>query len=272
MTESPGTNPSRPFHIDDFVGFPKGGPKQDAYSLAIIVQTTWRLYAKNGFAIAFFALTLDFLPTVFASVTLDATAALGISFSEGPHRTEFFSWQTVVFYVLATLSASFISNRMLATESGRSDTLRSYIALIVPSLLLALMIGASLFFALFLLVVPAIMLSVMWMVCVPVLVEEGLKVQDCPGRSMALTEGFRWRIFWLSCGLMAIGGIIYAAGIILGTVLFSITQFYGYLAIMPALLGAISSTLYSVVPVALYLHLLNIHEGPSRAELASMFD
>lgn len=72
-----------------------------------------------------------------------------------------------------------------------------------------------------LLIVPGIMLYVRWALALPAMMRENIDITDALGRSNALTEGNRWRIFGLALLLilppLLLGGLMgFLSGVFMG--------------------------------------------------------
>lgn len=131
-------------------------------------------------------------------------------------------------------------------------------------------------FAMFLLIVPGLILLTMWAVAVPVLVGEGAGVFASLGRSRALTKGARWPVFGLIVALMlvyllsfGVAGLL-AGGfdpVALGTALSGI----GVAGIVYKLINIAVMVVATVLIAAIYLELRFVRDGDGPASLAAVF-
>jgi hypothetical protein len=119
------------------------------------------------------------------------------------------------------------------------------------------------------LLAPAIMVYIMWILAVPVLVEERAGVFRSLSRSADLTRGSRWRIFGILI-VVAIGWIVLS----LVFRLFETDPASGTLG--SALLNAVSTVALALLTAAmtasLYVEVRTVREGATGDSLAAIFD
>ena len=121
------------------------------------------------------------------------------------------------------------------------------------------------------LIIPGLFLVTIWWIAVPASVSEGLGVKASFRRSMDLTEGYRWQIFFLV--LLCIILLLFVIGI----------AFFGIEAIAPTFLdslagllvfdflGSIIADYYAVLVAVSYYQLRTAKEGLAIDEAASVF-
>ncbi|WP_436061573.1 hypothetical protein [Phenylobacterium sp. LjRoot97] len=130
--------------------------------------------------------------------------------------------------------------------------------------------------AFLLLVVPAIILGVIWVIATPAYVMERPGVFGALGRSRDLTRGHRWPIF----GLLVVYFVAYfVVSAVLGGIFVALSMIGGDLSAMAisstisnALVGAISGVVTSAGISSIYYELRMIKEGVGAAQLAAVFD
>ncbi len=126
-------------------------------------------------------------------------------------------------------------------------------------LLLETIMTLCLVFSAFLLVVPAIMLSMAWAAAAPVLVLEGKRPTDSLIRSADLTRGYRWPIF----GVTLLFGLITAVpSFVLSLTTRNVTPFINLVVIMP-MFNSVAQVLNLLLAVAIYHELRFVKEGSS---------
>ena len=165
-------------------------------------------------------------------------------------------------------------------EAGFAESARAGLAMVVPLLLLSIGSGLGVGVGLLLLLVPGIMRYVMWSVAAPALVEENLGIFEAFGRSNALTEGARWKIFGLELVAMVAYWMFSAAVAALALALMGSFQgmaasALGGLPLSYYVLTAVSKTLvaavWGVIQTSLYVELRNWKDGPPTDALAEVF-
>lgn len=157
------------------------------------------------------------------------------------------------------------------------------VRLAIPLFGLAIVSGFALMFGFLLLVVPGIILGLMWIVAVPVMVEEGTGVFASLGRSRALTRGARWRIFLLMLALLlTFYLVVFAASAVFGTV--SLVGGDSAAAASASIggtgIGAVVITIINAVFVigitaliaAMYVELRYVRDGVAGTDVAAVFD
>lgn len=126
---------------------------------------------------------------------------------------------------------------------------------------LAVGIGFSFF------VVPGVILACVWMLVLPVLVEERPTLFAAFGRAARLSRGARWQLF-----LLAVLGFIF--GVVVQSMLGALAALLGG-GIAAQIAFALASSLLGMLPPALvasaYRQIVTSREGPRRHELESIF-
>lgn len=241
---------------------------------------------QRGFAVigrhwaAFLLLAL-----LFGGVPSFLTQFLLLAESEGGNvgQTAIMYFPTLLFSVLAGYMLQAIVVRSVILDlSGRpadyGGSLAAALRLILPMIGLSIVSSVAIGLGMLLLIVPGVILYVMWIVAVPVLIEEQAGVIGSLGRSADLTKGSRWRIFALLL-LFAIAWVIiwtvvgFAFGIALTPT--GMSDLMG-LSTTAGLLSAASATIVGVLASAmlasLYVELRTVKEGASTDTLAAVFE
>jgi hypothetical protein len=126
---------------------------------------------------------------------------------------------------------------------------------------LAVGIGFSFF------VVPGIILACVWMLVLPVLVEERPGLFVAFGRAAKLSRGVRWQLF-----LLAVMGFVF--GVVVQSMLGALAALLGG-GVAAQIAFALASSLLGMVPPALvasaYRQIVTVREGPRRHELEAIF-
>lgn len=126
---------------------------------------------------------------------------------------------------------------------------------------LAVGIGFSFF------VVPGVILACVWMLVLPVLVEERPTLFAAFGRAAKLSRGARWQLF-----LLAVLGFVF--GVVMQAMLGALAALLGG-GIAAQIAFALASSLLGVLPPALvasaYRQIVTVREGPRRHELEAIF-
>jgi hypothetical protein len=145
----------------------------------------------------------------------------------------------------------------------------------LPLIGLMIVIGFAVFFGFLLLIVPAIMMAVAWIVAVPALVVERTGVFAALGRSADLTRGRRWPIFgFIVLYFIAFSVVQQVVLGIVGSVIVATTPSAVMLRQLPvsAALGVVVAVLASAGSAAIYYELRTTREGIGPEALASVFD
>jgi hypothetical protein len=148
-----------------------------------------------------------------------------------------------------------------------AEAVQRGLARFFPILGFAILYGFGLLFGFLLLVVPGILLFVMWRVALPACVVEGLGPFECMQRSARLTEGYRWKIFWIAVLLMIVSGVV---GGIINIALSPagvVVKAFGRL-----IWTAVWTAYWNCVLVMIYHDLRVVKEGIDTEHIASIFD
>jgi len=191
----------------------------------------------------------------------------------------------LILLVTSNILQGALIHATVADLNGRratlSECLRTGMRFFLPLTAILILYGLGVFFAFFLLIVPAIMIGVAWAVAIPSEVVERTGVFGAFTRSGQLTKNNRWRIF----GLLLLWTIVYT------TVQSTLTQLAGlgaapmaaasaspFAAMGPAywIVLAISTFANALVGgpgmAVIYYELRRVKEGVGPEALASVFD
>lgn len=202
-----------------------------------------------------------------------------IALSNDPDPADMFSGPGALVNLAAWLLSIFTSyllnaalvRSVILDLSGRpadlGGSLTGALALVLPMIGLVILSGLGIGFGLILLIVPGIIFYIMWIVAVPVLVEERAGVLGSMSRSAELTQGSRWRIFGLLLIFIFFNGAMVAVtqAIVGGE----------QRPLVLALASAVAATAYALLGAAmtasLYLELRTVKEGATADGLADIF-
>jgi hypothetical protein len=124
------------------------------------------------------------------------------------------------------------------------------------------------------LIVPGIILTLMWSVAVPVMIEERRGVFESLGRSAELTRGSKGWIFLLL--LLYWGASSMLSGMTFAMVGFRSPAAEPAVTVAPLVVGAlaqaVSGLLLAALLAALYVELRHFKEGASVDQLAGIFE
>ena len=145
---------------------------------------------------------------------------------------------------------------------------------LIPIIALAIVSGIAITFGLILLIVPGIILTLMWSVAVPVMIEERRGVFESLGRSAELTRGSKGWIFLLL--LLYWGASSMLSGMTFAMVGFRSPAAEPAMTVAPLVVGAlaqaVSGLLLAALLAALYVELRHFKEGASVDQLAGIFE
>ena len=181
----------------------------------------------------------------------------------------------VIYSVLSALVNTYVAagvtyesiRHLNKSPVGFGAMLSAAASLVLPVCLVSILMGILVVLGLMALIVPGIILTMMFMVAVPVVVAEREGPSDALGRSRQLTKGYRWQIF---------GGYLLCIGI--DVIVVVLHEFvFGESGPLVYFVGevvsaAVETVLFACFSAALYVNLRLIKEGVGTAQLASVFD
>lgn len=145
------------------------------------------------------------------------------------------------------------------------------LSLFLPLLAISVLVGLGVGFAALLLVVPGIILWIMWVVTVPVYVQEKVGVFEAFSRSRDLTRGARWRIF-LTMLIVVVALWVLAIPVGLMTAAAqSVSVTAPFVTLLSAIVTALSSMVMTTVEASIYVELREVKEGVAPADLEAIF-
>jgi hypothetical protein len=163
----------------------------------------------------------------------------------------------------ALVRASIQDLRFQPVELG--PLLGESFSLLLPMIGITIVMFVALAFGMILLVVPGIILMCMWMVAVPVLVEERQGIFGSLRRSAELTKGSRWWIFLLL--------VIYlvASGMINGITELTADSSNLVALIVSLIVSSLTGMVSAAMVASLYIELRGLREGGAASSLAEIF-
>jgi uncharacterized membrane protein len=142
------------------------------------------------------------------------------------------------------------------------------LSLVVPMIVMSIVIFVGFIFGMILLLVPGIILYCMWIVAVPVLVEERRGIFGSLSRSAELTKGSRWWIFLLLVIYLVVGGVI--SGMTRFTASMNDTSNIPAL-IISLIVSSATGVVTAAMVASLYIELRAVKEGGAGGSLAEIF-
>ena len=163
-----------------------------------------------------------------------------------------------------------VLQRIRGRDVGVVEVLEKGFSRLFPILGTSILFGLGVFFGALLLVVPGLILSCMWAVALPATVVEDIGPGAALSRSGKLTEGYRWKVFWVGVvmwlivtGLSAISTFIAAA---------MLAEAKTLSALLTWLVLVIMTPLGAIYPSIIYHKLRLAKEGLGIEDLAKVFD
>ena len=100
-------------------------------------------------------------------------------------------------YLLQAIITVCVVRHLQQAPVTLGDAISVSLAAFVRIFLVSLLVTILMMLGFMLLVIPGIIIAIVLIVAMPVTIVEGLPVIDSLRRSRALTEGNRWRLFWI---------------------------------------------------------------------------
>ena len=184
-------------------------------------------------------------------------------------------WMIAYFWLSAALVYGVVSD-LRGNKAGVGQILSGALAVLIPVFFLSIVVGILVGIGTLLLIVPGVILYVMFWVAVPVAVVERAGVMGSMKRSMELTKGCRWKVFFILVVWLVLTAIIQLiVATILGVPLGEAGMAAGGVGggwwitqLVSMLLGGISASILAVG----YHDLRVVKEGVGSAEIAKVFD
>lgn len=248
-------------------------PQQENIDIGRVIQRGLSAIGSNIPGFALLALLLAGMPNFAMYYVLLSRAGLVVANPLDPNY-----WGTYGLLLLVTMFAGYLLQAALMRSvilhlDGRpadiGGSLTTALGLILPMIGLTIVSGIAIMLGLVLLIVPGVMLYVMWIVAVPVLVEERRGVFGSLSRSAELTKGSRWYVFGLLVLLLIFSSVVSAAAGLLnfGDPLVSVIPFAATNAVVAAVYGLVIAAMLA----SLYYELRTVKEGATTDSLASIF-
>ncbi len=208
-----------------------------------------------GLPLGSMLLLVDAVP----AVTLDAATGIGANLLA---MLAFLAWyQFFLLSMVATTLAAFDERARLGVVVAAALPVVPKALLVSLLYWLAVGIGFSFF------IVPGVILACVWMLVLPVLVEERPTLFAAFGRAARLSRGVRWQLF-----LLAVLGFVF--GVVAQVMLGALAALLGG-GVAAQIAFALASSLLGMVPPALvasaYRQIVTVREGPRRHELEKIF-
>jgi hypothetical protein len=249
-------------------------PHQEKIDIGRVVQRGFSAIGGNLLPFTLIALLFAALPGFAMNYVLlgQATAGGGLSFGAS-------YWGSYAALLLLTvfgaylLQATVVRSVILELSGRDTDVQGSLVAalgLVLPMIGLTIVSSIAIAFGMLLLLVPGIILYVMWIVAVPVLVEERTGVFGSLSRSAELTKGSRWQIFGLLVLFIIFSWVVGLAFGLLGAanpleqpIMFAVSN---------GIAALINGVVMAAMLASLYFELRTVKEGATTDSLASIFE
>lgn len=243
-------------------------PEQGTFSIGEILSDSFSIFSKNFVPFAILTAILVVVPGIILNQLIYSAATTGnltlVSAVGG-------IISAVLGYILQAAIVYGTFQTMLGQQVTLGEIVNRGLAVILPVIGVAILVGIGIGIGFLLLFIPGLILMTMWAVAIPVAVIERPGVTASISRSMALTQGNRWKIFalfviygvaTLVVGLI-FGGAALAGGAAGGNIVMTVVEmiFTGLLQMFLAVAVAV-----------LYSALRNIKDGVGVSEIARVFD
>jgi hypothetical protein len=172
--------------------------------------------------------------------------------------------------ILTPISTGAVTYAVFQLMRGRNikvgESLRIGLSMLGSVLLVAIFQGLAVIFGTLLCVIPGIIFGVMYIVAVPVAIEERSGAIQAMHRSAELTDGHRGDVFFVLASLFLLGiALVFAAGLLAS--LNKAVEVAATLAVQVLAIG-LSATAYTVM----YYRLRSVKESLDVDQIASVFD
>ena len=148
------------------------------------------VFFRNIVAFAIITVLLFVVPivlTAFVFVTMDPVAAIILTI---------LVWLIAYFWLSAALVYGVVSD-LRGTKAGIGEILRGALSVLLPVSLISIVVGVLVVLGWMVFIIPGIFLYVIFWVAVPAAVVERTGVIDSMKRSLELTKGNRWKVFFV---------------------------------------------------------------------------
>jgi hypothetical protein len=249
------------------------GPQQ-RIDIGNVMSLGFRTLGRNFLPFLAFALLLVGLPTFLLQYALWGELATG----DIPFTSPYYWLTMAVSWITGYLLQGIIVRSAVLDLSGRPPDLGESTAaamrMLFPMIGLSIVSGLGVGFGFILLIVPGIILMLMWMVAVPVLIEERRGVFESLSRSAQLTQGSKGWIFLLLLLYWGVSSVV--SGVVAALTGFQMAFNDGGPMILPILAATIAQMLNALLlaPMlaALYVELRHFKEGAAPDHLAAIFE
>ena len=244
-----------------------------------LLSTSFRILLRNLLPFGIIALVITAIP-VLIQLALEQSYVVDPEALPNDHSqnlTSLAGWGiawwflSLVFGQFLTATLIFGTVQDLRGERVRlSDCLTRALEVIGPVLGVAILATLAIGLASILLIIPGLIVAIILYVAVPVAVVERPGVMESLGRSVELTDGYRWQLFFVFV-------VVFVVVLVVGVTIQFILQALPFLGLtlsfvvglaFEAFVGALASVLSAVA----YLSLRQAKEGVDVDEIAAVFD
>lgn len=250
-------------------------------SVGRIISRAFAVMGANPLLVFGVSLVLGAIPQIFFSAVLGVQNSVVIHGQTAGAVAAQRLFSIVITLVLQSIVIGCLTRNTVAYSEGRKASLGECLGVavsrVLPVIAVSILFGLGVVLGMILVIVPGIVLAIMWSVAIPVTVEEDTGIIGAFGRSKALTEGARWKIFGLFLLLILIMiGVGMVAGIasiiVLGVNSQAPVAVWSPTAIvLNVLFSTIMSAIWSVIQTSLFVELREWKDGPVEAKLGEIF-
>ncbi len=245
--------------------------REDKIDIGSVVQRGFSTLGRHAAGFVALSLLLAGLPSF--AMNYVAASVGGTREAFGAYTLAYGALVLVTFVAAYVLQAALVRSSVLDFNGRPVDlpgSLMAALMLALPIVGLTILSSVAIGFGMLLFFVPGIILYVMWIVALPVLVEEQPGVIASMKRSAQLTSGSRWRIFGLILLFIIFAVLVSAAS--------ELVNFFGEAesplaaALASGASSAATELVMATMLAALYVELRTVKEGEASESLVAIFE
>lgn len=160
------------------------------FQIGSVIGRGVSVFFRNIIAFAIVTVLLFIVPvllTAFVFVTLDPAAAVVLTI---------LAWLIAYFWLSAALVYGVVSD-LRGNKASVGEILSGALSVLLPVSLISIVVGVIVLLGWIVFIIPGIFLYVIFWVAVPAAVVERTGVIDSMKRSLELTKGNRWKVFFV---------------------------------------------------------------------------
>ena len=238
-----------------------------------ILQRGFATIGRNALAFFGAAFVLVGLPSVAAYMfVLGRMDAVETNPLDSTYWTGQFLLILISFITGAILQAAIVRSSILDLGGRDPDMAGSFgtaVSMVFQLVGLAIVMSIGFALGLLLLIVPGVILYVMWLVAVPVMVEERRGIFGSLARSAELAKGSKWQIFGLVVIIFIVSFVI---SFVFGLFAPALMDNLMLMSVLSSLAAAVSAVVMAGILASLYVELRTVKEGADTNSLAAVFE